>query len=68
MVSVGSVKSQLIKLHIWDTGGAEKFRALQPLYYREAKVAILTYAVDDRKSFEAINFWFDELHKNAGLA
>ena len=56
--------STVIKFHIWDTGGAEKFRALQPLYYRDAQAAVITYSVANRESFEALTFWIEELHKH----
>ena len=31
-----------MKLHIWDTSGDERFKSITNLYYRDAKVAILT--------------------------
>lgn len=40
-----------IKLHIWDTGGSEKFRAMVNLYYKEAAAAIICYDISDEKSF-----------------
>jgi Rab family protein len=32
-----------VKLHIWDTGGSEKFRAMIKLYYKDAAAAIICY-------------------------
>lgn len=49
-------------LHLWDTGGEERFKAMAPLYYRDANVAILVYDVKEKKSFEGINFWLKELN------
>ena len=34
-------------MNIWDTGGEEKFRALAPLYYKNANAAIITYDITD---------------------
>ena len=28
--------SQQVKLHIWDTGGSERFRTMVSLYYRDS--------------------------------
>lgn len=49
-------------LHLWDTGGEERFKAMAPLYYRDANVAILVYSIKDKKTFESINFWLKELN------
>mmetsp|Transcript_34709 Transcript_34709/g.39321 ORF Transcript_34709/g.39321 Transcript_34709/m.39321 type:complete len:205 (-) Transcript_34709:134-748(-) len=54
-----------VKLHIWDTGGEERFKALAPLYYRDAKAAIITYDVTAMDTFDAADYWVKELNKNA---
>lgn len=36
-----------IKIHLWDTGGAERFKAMAPLYYRDAVGALLVYDVSN---------------------
>ena len=51
----------MIKLHIWDTSGQERFRAMTNLYYRDAQVAILTYDIKNEASFTSIEFWIQEL-------
>ena len=51
----------MVKLHIWDTSGQERFRAMTNLYYRDAQVAILTYDITSESSFAGIEFWIEEL-------
>ena len=51
----------MVKLHIWDTSGQERFRAMTNLYYRDAQVAILTYDITNEQSFSSIDFWIKEL-------
>ena len=51
----------MIKLHIWDTSGQERFRAMTNLYYRDAQVALLTYDITNESSFTSIDFWIKEL-------
>lgn len=47
-----------MKLHLWDTSGEERFRAMAPLYYRDAKAMIVVYDVTDMNSFDAIGkYW-----------
>ena len=45
-------------LHIWDTLGQEKFKALAPLFFRKAVGAIIAYDCTNRKSFENVESWF----------
>jgi Ras-related protein Rab-5C len=52
----------VIKFHIWDTGGQERFRSMANLYYQDAAAAILTYDVTNKKSFESLSYWVDELN------
>lgn len=55
-----------VKLHIWDTGGQERFRAMANLYYRDAAAAILTYDITSEESLESLKFWINELRTKAG--
>lgn len=52
---------QVIKFHIWDTGGQERFRSMANLYYQDAAAAILTYDVTNDKTFDSLNYWINEL-------
>ena len=56
---------EVMKLHLWDTGGAERFRSLANLYYKEAAVAILTYDVTNEQSLESLEYWIEELKTKA---
>lgn len=59
-IDVGEKK---VKLQIWDTAGQERFGKLSQSYYRGAHGFILCYAINDRKSFERIEFWIEEIRK-----
>ncbi|CAG9316853.1 unnamed protein product [Blepharisma stoltei] len=48
-------------LDIWDTAGQERFRALMPLYYRDAAAAVIVYDVGDKRSFERVDYWVNTL-------
>ena len=37
---------------MWDTEGANKFRTITNLYYREAKIAMLVFDITNKSSFE----------------
>lgn len=51
------VDGQSINIHLWDTAGQERFRALTPMYYRDAQIALLVYSVANRDSFTEIREW-----------
>jgi small GTP-binding protein len=53
-----------VKMHIWDTGGSEKFRSMISLYYKDAAAAIICYDVSDEKSFNSVHYWINEMHNN----
>jgi len=52
-----------LKLHIWDTGGQERFRAMAPLYYRDAAGAAIVYDSSHAPSFESVKYWVTELRQ-----
>ncbi len=52
----------ILKLHIWDTGGEERFRSMASLYYKDAVAAILVYDVSNQESFDSLNYWINELN------
>ena len=53
-----------VKLHIWDTGGSERFRSMVSLYYRDAAASIICYDLTDDKSFSSAHFWINEMINN----
>ena len=57
-----------IKLHIWDTGGQERFRAMTHLYYRDAAGAVVVYDSSDAGSFESVKYWASELRQKGPAA
>ncbi len=54
----------ILKLHIWDTGGQERFRSMASLYYKDAVAAILVYDISNPESLDSLNFWIKELKNN----
>lgn len=51
---------------LWDTAGQERFRALGPIYYRDADGAVLTYDITDKDSFSRVRVWLRELQQVVG--
>ena len=59
------IKNKDIKLQIWDTAGQENFRSITRSYYRSSVAAIVVYDVTNRKTFEKVTSWIQELRENA---
>ncbi|XP_028800495.1 ras-related protein Rab-2-A-like [Neltuma alba] len=60
-----SINNKLLKLHIWDTAGQEKFRSITRTYYREAIVALLVYDITRKETFKHLDSWLKELREHA---
>jgi len=58
------IDREQIKLQIWDTCGAEMFRAIVRSYYRESAGVLLVYDVTRRESFDNISMWLEEVKKH----
>jgi small GTP-binding protein len=54
-----------VELQIWDTAGQEKFRALGPIYFRNAIGALVVYDVTNRDSFEDLEEWISAFSEAA---
>ncbi|XP_033227348.1 ras-related protein Rab-9A-like [Belonocnema kinseyi] len=47
-------------LQIWDTAGQERFRTLRTPFYRGSDICLLTYAVNDKNTFNNLSSWKSE--------
>lgn len=52
-------------MQIWDTAGQERFKTITQTYYKGSMGVILTYAVDDRDSFNNIETWMKQIKSQA---
>ena len=44
---------------LWDTAGQEKYHSLNKLFIKESKIIIIIFAIDNRASFDKIDFWLN---------
>ena len=47
-------------IQIWDTAGAERYRALNSVYYHNAMGGLLVFDLTSRQSFESLDGWVEE--------
>ncbi|XP_076993551.1 ras-related protein Rab-42 [Tamandua tetradactyla] len=50
-----------VKLQLWDTAGQERFRCITRSFYRNMVGVLLVFDVTNRKSFEHIRDWHQEV-------
>ena len=55
----------IFRLQIWDTAGQENFVSMTKVYYRNSSVAFIVYDITEKESFHHIEFWLNELKKEA---
>ena len=54
-----------MRLEIWDTAGQERYRSLTPMYYRNARVALVCFDLSKFEStFNTAKYWIQQLELN----
>ena len=54
----------VIKNHIWDTAGQEKFSPLIRNYYKGIAGAVIMFDITNRNSFNKVRYWITQLDAN----
>jgi small GTP-binding protein len=60
---IEEIDGQPIRLQIWDTAGQEKFRSIAKSYFRNAVGVIMVYDITDRRSFDDLSAWLNDVHQ-----
>ncbi|XP_011356055.1 ras-related protein Rab-42 isoform X1 [Pteropus vampyrus] len=55
-----------VKLQLWDTAGQERFRCITRSFYRNVVGVLLVFDMTNRKSFEHIRDWHQEVMATQG--
>jgi Ras-related protein Rab-1A len=56
-----ALEGKITKLQIWDTAGQERFKTITSSYYRGSHGVVIIFDVTNRKSFENIKMWLNEI-------
>jgi len=59
------VNDKIIQLNIWDCCGNDKFALSTPNLFKNVSIAILIYAINDRKSYDKLEQWHNMLKENS---
>ena len=59
---ISSSNGEEVILNIWDTAGQELYRAINTIFYRDAKIILIVYDITNKKSFDEIKaYWFNQV-------
>ena len=54
-----------VKFEIWDTAGQERYKSLTPMYYRNAKTALVCFDLSNmEETFDKAKYWIEQLQIN----
>lgn len=58
-----NIVNSKMKFLIYDTSGCEKYKSIAPSYYRNSAGIFLVFDVTNKKSFENVEWWLNEIKK-----
>ena len=58
------IKNTVYRITLWDTAGQERFRSLPIKYYQNADAVLLFFDVNDKRSFDNVDVWFEDAKRN----
>ena len=53
-----------MKVCVWDTAGAERFRSLNLAFYKRAQGAVICFDLTRNDSFNNVRGWVKSVHDN----
>lgn len=51
--------NKIVKLHMWDTAGEERYRTIITSYFKDISACIIIFDLTNLNSFEKIPYWID---------
>lgn len=61
-----NIEGSQVKLQIWDSAGAEKFRSITKAYYRGSHGILVVFDLSHRDSFSQVQYWIDSIKQERG--
>lgn len=53
------------RLQLWDTAGQEVYRSIVPLYFKQARCAVVVFAMNERGTYDNIEEWIATLRDHS---
>lgn len=61
-----TINNNNLDIKITDTAGQERFRSISRLHYKGADGILIGFALNDKKTFESISYWIEQIKENKG--
>ena len=62
---ITNIDGHEINFHIWDTAGQERFESLVPLYFRETKIYMVVFDMNNYDSWKNVDRWIDMINEHS---
>jgi small GTP-binding protein len=66
ILHVETIGARRVEMQVWDTAGQERYRALGPIYYRNAAAGIIVVDLTNPLSFSGLEAWTGAFLGTAG--
>jgi small GTP-binding protein len=60
-----NIEGENLKVMIYDTAGHERFRSIAKTQYKGSKGIILLYDVTDKKTYDSVSYWMNNIKEDA---
>merc|ERR1711916_108951 len=57
-----------VRLQLWDIAGQERFGVMTRVYYKESAACVIVFDITERRTFEAVAKWKQDLDAKVHLA
>jgi small GTP-binding protein len=64
VVNKKTKQSEDVHLQLWDVAGHQLFRSIMKMFYKGILGAIVMFDVTNKKSFEDVSYWINDIRKN----
>ena len=59
------IGEKIYRIQIWDTAGQECFKSVSRGYYKSSVCALVVYDITNRKSFDNLGIWLNDIQNNS---
>ena len=60
------VDNKEYNLNLWDTIGDQKFKDFSKIFYKGAHIVIIMYDITNKKTFEQLTYWVNNINEALG--